>query len=1096
MAGDRHASLLVTTDFNRDGKMDIAVANQTDGTIAILLGDGKGSFTQAPGSPIEAKGVMAIAAGDFNGDGIVDLVASGVVTESSPGSGIYGNNTETLLGDGTGAFFPGKYSSEVFVYGQRVVTGDFNGDGKLDAVVMCCGGAWLLPGNGAGGFASPLETLLNNSAYVTDIAAADFNGDGKLDLASVDTFQQGNAWIRFGDGGGRFPNFANYTIPIAGTDFGDQCEPLLSLGGFEGLGTQILTCVEGSVVTLSWNGAYAYGNDFNAVTSPKIAFPIALAVADFNGDGKLDWAGAYSDGTARVFLGDGTGRFAPEGGGPYTAGGSAWDIAAADFNGDGKPDLAVYTGTSIAVLLNTGAAGPQPQTIQFTSLSNVTYSTPPFSITATASSTLAVSFASSTPLVCTVSGNLVTILSVGTCSITATQAGNSLYNPAPPVTQSFTVRQATQSITFYQPLDQSTANPPLTLNATASSGLAISYTAQPSSVCTVSGATLTPVGAGICSVTAAQSGNANYIPAASVTVTFNVFVTGKTPQVISFPGPQTFAVGQTITLGDLASASSNLALIFTSNTPGVCTVSGGFATLVATGTCSITATQPGNAAYAAAAPVTQTITVTLESQAIFWPALPVQQTVGGAFTLNASANSFLTVASVSNTPSVCTVSGNTVNLIAVGTCSITASQGGNSKYAAAQPVTQTFAVVSPSLQSQTIAFGPLSGRTLGTGTFTVSATASSALAVTFLSATPAVCTVSGNAVTLLTSGTCTITASQGGNATYNAAPPVSQSFTVSAAALTQQTITFASVATAALSAGTVTVSATASSGMPVVFTSSTPAVCIVSGTTVTLLAAGTCTIAGSQAGNGVYAPASATQSFLVTSGQPGPSIDRVTNAASYAAGTVAPGSYAILFGANLAAQAGDPSVAVSITDAAGNRTPASITYVGTGQVNIFIPSSVALGGGNVTLTNSVGNATFEGITIANISPGLFTVDAAGTIPAAQVVTTASDGSQVAEGVANCTAGGCALAPIVLTPGTPAYLILYGTGLRGTGNTSYVSVMIGGVPATVEYAGPQGGYPGLDQVNVLIPPSLAGQGQVSLQLGIFTTQANPVQLLFQ
>lgn len=1004
------APLLAIADFNRDGNLDIAHADESVGTVTLLLGDGKGNFTPAPASPIAVMGdvINAIATGDFNGDGNADLVVTGSSTAT----------TEILLGDGRGGFTQGAgLPASSSVGGSILRVGDFNGDGKLDVLIEGVTELLVCLGDGMGGLGSPLE--VSSAAPIFDAAVGDFNGDGILDLALLD-IQPGNLEVYLGDGSGGFARL-NFSYSLS-VDVPQGAYPVDAAGDFDGNGiANIVTfgsqAAVGESAVLSWTGNLSSPDTaFTAVTSPISAGLTFVTVGDFDGDGKLDLAGVVNDGGLytggiMVALGDGTGNFAPATGSPFTVSGTPVALAVGDFNNDDKPDLAVDTGSNVVILLNTGSLGPQlqPQTIQFAPLTTVTYSAPPFTISATASSGLPVEFTETTPGVCEVVGDIVTILSAGTCSIQAVQPGNQQYSPAPAVTQSFTVQQATESITFNQIPNQTMGTPPVTPVASVSSGLPITYTAQPSSVCAVSGLTLAIVGAG---------------------------------------------------------------------------------------TCSVTASQPGNVDYLAAAPVTETFTVTLAAQSITFPTLPTQQMVGGSFALNALATSFLAVTFVSNTPGVCTVSGTMVNLIALGTCSITASQSGNSTYAAAPSLTQTFAVISVSLQSQTITFGPLTGRTLGTGTFTVSATASSGLPVTFISATPAVCSLSGNTVTLVSSGYCTITASQGGNATYNAAPPASQSFQVSPAALTQQTITFAPIASVTLGTGTVTLSATASSGLPIMFTSLTQPVCTVSGTTVTLAAVGTCTIVAAQAGSSIYEQASATQSFSITGGKAGPTITTVENAASYAAGPVAPGSYVILFGSNLAAQVGDTSVAVSITDAGGSQISGGIIYTSAAQVNIFAPANLALGSGTVTLSNSSGISAPFTIMIGNISPGLFTVDAAGTMPAAQVVTTAADGSQIVQPVASCTASGCTLAPIVLIPGTPSYLILYGTGIRGAGNIAAVSVTIGGVPAAVEYAGPQGGYPGLDQVNALIPPSLAGQGQVSLLLSVFTTRANPVQLLFQ
>jgi len=177
------------------------------------------------------------------------------------------------------------------------------------------------------------------------------------------------------------------------------------------------------------------------------------------------------------------------------------------------------------------------------------------------------------------------------------------------------------------------------------------------------------------------------------------------------------------------------------------------------------------------------------------------------------------------------VAGAVVTVVAAGTCSITASQPGNGNYTAAAPLTNSFTV---NQATQTIAFPSLNNVAFGVAPFTISATASSGLPVSFASTTPAVCTVSGATVTLASTGTCTIQATQGGNANYSAAAPVSSSFSVTSS---MQTITFSAIANTVFGAAPFTISATASSGLPVSFASTTPGVCNVSGTTVTLAGA-------------------------------------------------------------------------------------------------------------------------------------------------------------------------------------------------------------------------------------------------------------------
>ena len=233
------------------------------------------------------------------------------------------------------------------------------------------------------------------------------------------------------------------------------------------------------------------------------------------------------------------------------------------------------------------------------------------------------------------------------------------------------------------------------------------------------------------------------------------------------------------------------------------------------------------------------------------------------FASGATASSGLTVTLASNTPAICTVSGLNITTVAAGTCSITATQPGNASFGAAQPVTQTFAV--SALTPQTITFAQPTGINVST-TFASGATASSGLTVTLISLTPTVCTVSGlNIVTTALGGTCQIRASQAGNGTYAPASDVTRTFVVAtASAQSVQTITFAQPANIAVSTASVTPGATASSGLTVSYASSTTAVCTISGSNITIVATGDCTVTASQAGDANYsAAADVTRTFKV-----------------------------------------------------------------------------------------------------------------------------------------------------------------------------------------------------------------------------------------
>jgi hypothetical protein len=180
-------------------------------------------------------------------------------------------------------------------------------------------------------------------------------------------------------------------------------------------------------------------------------------------------------------------------------------------------------------------AGQEGQTISFGTLSNQPYGTPPFKVSASASSGLPVGFNSLTTSVCTVSSATVTLVSVGTCTIQATQAGNTSYAAATPVNQSFQVTQAAQTITFGALSNQPYGTAPFTVSATASSGLAVSFASTTSAVCTVSGSTVTLVSVGTCTIQATQPGNTNYAAATPGSQSFTVVAeTTLTPATLAF----------------------------------------------------------------------------------------------------------------------------------------------------------------------------------------------------------------------------------------------------------------------------------------------------------------------------------------------------------------------------------------------------------------------------------------------------------------------------------------------------------------------------------------------------------------------------------
>ncbi|MBU6199439.1 MAG: hypothetical protein KGP08_07270, partial [Xanthomonadaceae bacterium] len=487
----------------------------------------------------------------------------------------------------------------------------------------------------------------------------------------------------------------------------------------------------------------------------------------------------------------------------------------------------------------------------------------------------AVAFSSTTPGVCTVAGSTVTIVAAGTCTINADQSGNANYNAAPTVTDNITINPANQTITFPNPGAQ-TYSPSGTfaVSATASSGLAVTFSSTTTGVCTVAGSTVTIVAAGTCTIAANQAGNANYNAAPTVSDNITINPASQTITFTSTPPGSATVGGPTYTVTASGGASGN-AVTFTidGSSSGVCTIAGSTVSFTGSGTCLIDANQAGNANYAAAPQAQQSVAVGVASQTITFPNPgPLAYSPSGTFGLTATGGgSGNPVTYVSNTTGVCTVAGSTATIVSAGTCSITANQAGNTNYAAASPVTDAI-TINPA--GQTIAFTstPPASPAYG-GSYAVNATGGgSGNPVTFsidAASTAGACSISGSNVSFTGTGTCIVDANQAGNANYTAAAQQQQSFAIGAA---NQTITFTSTAPApgVLGGPGYTVTATASSTLPVTLSidAGSASVCSingsVSGSTVTFTSTGTCTIDANQAGDANYnAAPQAQQTFTV-----------------------------------------------------------------------------------------------------------------------------------------------------------------------------------------------------------------------------------------
>jgi dienelactone hydrolase len=279
-------------DFNRDGKQDLAVSNQNcasapcgPGSVSILLGRGDGTFEPAV-DYVTGSGPYGVAAADFNRDGKMDLV----VANSN------GSDVSVLLGNGDGTFqAPVNYSTGPVPSAAAVAVGDFNGDGYLDLAVAdfaCLGGAGgcgsvsVLLGNGDGTFKAPVNYMAG--AQPISIAAGDFNHDGKLDLVVANN-SSSNVSVLLDNGDGTFKAPVNYSVTSDAVS--------VAVGDFNGDGRPDLVVADlysTSVSLLLGNGDGTFSAAVNYAAGSN---PSSVALGDFNGDGRLDITVADSGST-------------------------------------------------------------------------------------------------------------------------------------------------------------------------------------------------------------------------------------------------------------------------------------------------------------------------------------------------------------------------------------------------------------------------------------------------------------------------------------------------------------------------------------------------------------------------------------------------------------------------------------------------------------------------------------------------------------------------------------------------------------------------------------------------------------------------------
>ena len=341
---------VVAADFNGDGIPDLAIADNNECAVIVLLGNGDGTFA-APSKTSVTCYPQHVAVGDFNRDGKADLVVTSEPLESSTGQIVAGVAT-ILLGNGDGTFTPMATQYTMGVEPTSIAVADFNGDGITDLAIgpfFPTGVTYplmILLGNGDGTFtvAAPVEL----PALPYSIAVGDFNGDGKTDMAVA----SGGLTVLLGNGDGTFTVGRAPTIQVSPTcvqagDFNGDGKLDLAAMGFP----TTASSPSGRLAILTGNGDGTF-TPTSTVNIPYTTFiaDYSMAAGDFDGDGKLDLAvanGAVNNVT--IVMGNGDGTFVQSTTLPM--GISPRDLTAADFAGNGKAGLAVVNSNSTTILL-------------------------------------------------------------------------------------------------------------------------------------------------------------------------------------------------------------------------------------------------------------------------------------------------------------------------------------------------------------------------------------------------------------------------------------------------------------------------------------------------------------------------------------------------------------------------------------------------------------------------------------------------------------------------------------------------------------------------------------------------------------------------
>ena len=332
---------LAAADLRGQGHDDILVANQ-NGALSVLLGDGTGRFQPLPLSAIASGPLSSIAVGDFNRDGKLDLAVTGSIA----------NEATILLGHGNGTFQAGP-TYAVGSTPTSVLAVDLRGTGIPDLVTVNRGANTfsVLLGNGDGSFRPSLDFIAGNSPIAAVVG--NFSGNGHADLLTLNS-QSNSVALNAGNGDGTFVAAHSYRAggldrkSIASGDLNGDGRPDLVVANFCGVDPACSGPGNISVFLNDANGVYSYSGNYALGSGP-----VAVALADLKGDHKLALIALNrNDKSMTVVPGNGDGTFGQAQ--TYSLPGSPRALLAGDLNGDSKVDLAIALDCGLTVCTQPG----------------------------------------------------------------------------------------------------------------------------------------------------------------------------------------------------------------------------------------------------------------------------------------------------------------------------------------------------------------------------------------------------------------------------------------------------------------------------------------------------------------------------------------------------------------------------------------------------------------------------------------------------------------------------------------------------------------------------------------------------------------------